>query len=308
VTDDALALAFRTGLPFVGLRDHAHDPALDELIPPDAARTARAVPLVAYDDRIRLAVADPEPDLSTLGPYLNGRQIELALAPREELDVILGPPPLRPDPATAAERLAEPEGEAAPAVAGEVDDERGTEGEAAAAAVGAAEPGEQGGEDETAADAVAAAEAGAEPVAATEAGAEPVGADESGAEPLAAAEAAAEPVAAAEAGAEPVAADESGAEPLAAAEAGAEPVAATEPRDDDERPGPDSVDAAPAEAPSLAAEAAPAAPVDDHPELAGEVPSWLEPRRTGRRILLLVVVFIVLLVAAAAVVIAVANA
>ena len=92
-TEDALATAFRTGLPFVGLRDHAHDPDLDRLIPPDAARAARAIPLTADDDRIRLAVADPDTDLSTLDRYLAGRHVDLALAPREEIDTILGPPP-----------------------------------------------------------------------------------------------------------------------------------------------------------------------------------------------------------------------
>jgi hypothetical protein len=93
LTEDALATAFRTGLPFVGLRDHAHDPDLDRLIPPDAARAARAIPLTADDDRIRLAVADPDTDLSTLDKYLAGRQVDLALAPGEEIDTILGPPP-----------------------------------------------------------------------------------------------------------------------------------------------------------------------------------------------------------------------
>jgi MshEN domain len=93
LTEDALAIAFRTGLPFVGLRDHFHDPDLDRLIPPDAARAARAIPLTADDDRIRLAVADPDTDLSTLDKYLAGRQVDLALAPREEIDTILGPPP-----------------------------------------------------------------------------------------------------------------------------------------------------------------------------------------------------------------------
>jgi hypothetical protein len=128
VTEDALALAFRTGLPYVGLRDHAHDPDLDRLIPPDAARRARATPLAADDDRVRLAVADPNTDLSTLDPYLAGRQVELAVSPREELDTILGPPPPaepeqsapeeRPEPAEeelAAEAAPVVEPEAAPA-------------------------------------------------------------------------------------------------------------------------------------------------------------------------------------------------
>jgi hypothetical protein len=98
LSDDAIALAFRTGLPFVGLRDHEHDAELDNVVPPDAARLARVIPLTAADDHVRLAVADPEPDLVALTPYLEGRRVELAIAPREELEEILGPPPPVPPP------------------------------------------------------------------------------------------------------------------------------------------------------------------------------------------------------------------
>jgi hypothetical protein len=91
VSDDALDLAFRTGLPFVGLRDHEHDPELDTIVPPAAARSARAVPLAAAADHVRLAVADPDTDLTALTPYLAGRRVELAIAPREEVESVLGP-------------------------------------------------------------------------------------------------------------------------------------------------------------------------------------------------------------------------
>lgn len=93
MTDDALALAFRTGLPYVGLRGLAHDPDLDRFIAPDAARSARVVPLAADDDHIRVAAAGPEPDLAPLEPYLGGRRVEVAIAPADELEAILGPPP-----------------------------------------------------------------------------------------------------------------------------------------------------------------------------------------------------------------------
>jgi hypothetical protein len=43
VSDDALALAFRAGLPFVGLRDHEHDPELDDVIPREVAAAAGVV-------------------------------------------------------------------------------------------------------------------------------------------------------------------------------------------------------------------------------------------------------------------------
>ena len=231
MTDEALALAFRTGMPYVGLRDHAHDPELDHLIPPDAARTARAIPLTADVDRIRLAVADPEPDLSALDPYLSGRQVHLALAPREELDKILGPPPVR---------VAEPD-------AGEAAADEGTEEEHEPAV---AEP-----------DSPPAPDAG--PVGDEE---EPTGEeDAAGPADPALASVAEAPLAD---GAEPAAPG------LPAAEEPAGPVAA----------------------------AAAAPPADDHPELAGEVPSWLEPRRRRWPVVLaLIIVFLVLIAAAAAV-------
>jgi Type II secretion system (T2SS), protein E, N-terminal domain len=144
VTQDALALAFRTGLPYVGLRDHTHDPDLDRVIPPDAARTTRAIPLAADDDRVRLAVADPDTDLSPLDRYLNGRHVELALAPRDELEAILGPPPPPPPPDEEPEPEAVPLAadpalpETAPAepdsLVADGGPEQGTEGEPLAAA------------------------------------------------------------------------------------------------------------------------------------------------------------------------------
>jgi MshEN domain len=108
VSDEAIALAFRTGLPYVGLRDYEHDPELDQVVPPDAARFARAIPLAAADDHVRLAVADPEPDLAALTPYLGERRVELAIAPRDELEELLGPPPPEP-PEAVVEEEPEPE-------------------------------------------------------------------------------------------------------------------------------------------------------------------------------------------------------
>jgi hypothetical protein len=96
VKDDALALAFRAGLPFVGLRDHQHDPELDRFIPPDAARAARVVLLSAGDDYLRVALADPEADLTALRPYLGDRRVELAVAADHEVEALLGPPPSTP--------------------------------------------------------------------------------------------------------------------------------------------------------------------------------------------------------------------
>lgn len=297
LTEDALATAFRTGLPFVGLRDHAHDPDLDRLIPPDAARTARAIPLTADDDRIRLAVADPDTDLSTLDKYLAGRHVDLALAPREEIDTILGPPP--PPDVEAPEDLE--------AIATE-------EPEPAAAE---AEGPESLTEVEPEPDRLAAAE-DTEPTQATpsESALEPVGETELQPEPLAAepdpfaagpeTDGVAEPPAPTdvagterEPGAQP---DPLVADPEMEGAAEPEPVAGEEAA---------AAEDAPSEPEPFAAQAAPepvaaVAPADD---LDGEVPSWLEPRRRRWwRVVLAVLLVLVVLAAAAVAVVALVNA
>ncbi len=246
LSDDALALAFRTGLPYVGLRDHEHDVELDHLVPPDAARSARVLPLTAADDHVRLAVADPEPDLAALTPYLEGKRVELAIAPRDELEEILGPPPPEPPPF-------EPSG---------VDEVEAPAGEEAAMEA-AAEPHDVA--EPTEPEAAAAVEAGPPDVA------EP-------AEPEATAPVAAEPPDVAEAGeAEAAAAVEAGppdvaepAEPEETAAVEAEPPDAAEPEPPD------------AAEPEPPAPAEPEPPVVEHyafapAEAPGETPSWLAP-------------------------------
>jgi hypothetical protein len=281
VSDEAIALAFRSGLSYVGLRDHEHDPELDHLVPPDAARTARVLPLTAADDHVRLAVADPEPDLAVLTPYLEGRRVELAIAPREELEEILGPPPPEPP-------LFEPPVEPAAAPA------EGIEEEALAAEPDAAST-DSIEHEPLAAEAEPAEPRPAEPEAAAPAEAEPLDAEPLDAQPHAAAEAEAEPVAAVPTDAEPL-----DPQPHAAAEAEpAEPAP----------PATDSIgeEAAPAEAePDPAAEPRePAAPVVEHyafapDEPAGEAPSWLAPppkrrwlRAIGRFLLYVLVLALV---------------
>jgi hypothetical protein len=276
LTEDALATAFRTGLPFVGLRDHAHDPDLDRLIPPDAARTARAIPLTADDDRIRLAVADPDTDLSTLDRYLAGRQVDLAVAPREEIDTILGPPPppgeVSPEPATE-----EPE----PAAAEAEGPEALTEDEP--------EPGRLAAAEHTEPTDATPSEFELEPTADTEPQAEPL---------------AGEP--------EPETEGVAERDPLAGEPA---PVVAGPEIDDVAEPEPVAgegaamgEDAAP-EPIAAAAPAGPAALSDADAELDGEVPSWLEPRRRRWwRVVLAVLLVLVVLAAAAVAVVALVNA
>ena len=94
--DEAIALAFEHGLPYAGLRDERND---DALVPGEVARVARVVALRADGDRVRLAAAEPEPDLSALHEHLGDRHAEIVIAPRAEIDAILGPAP----PAATAE-------------------------------------------------------------------------------------------------------------------------------------------------------------------------------------------------------------
>jgi hypothetical protein len=97
--DEAILLAFRAGLPYVGLRDceRERDTPVSRIVPARAARAARVLPLHADEERIRLAVADPGADLSALAPHVGARRVELVIAPADELDALLGPPDREPD-------------------------------------------------------------------------------------------------------------------------------------------------------------------------------------------------------------------
>ena len=114
--DEALAIAGRAGLPFVGLRDHRPGPEFDDLLPLEVAREVRVVPLAVEGDVVRVASPVPDPDLDRLRELLRGRRVELAIARRDEVDALLGPPPRRP--ARGPGRVREPEAPAAPAPRG----------------------------------------------------------------------------------------------------------------------------------------------------------------------------------------------
>ena len=107
--DEAIALALAHGLPYAGLRDERND---DAIVPAEAARAARVVALRADAERVRLAAAEPAPDLSGLD--LGGRSAEIVIAPRPEIDAILGPAPPVAPPAPAEPARIEPEPGPAP--------------------------------------------------------------------------------------------------------------------------------------------------------------------------------------------------
>ena len=265
MSDDALALAFRTGLPYVGLRDHEHDPELDRCVPPQAARAARVVLLTADDDHLRLAVTDPEPDLSILTPYIADRDVQIAIASRDELDAVLGPatsefvPPPPVGLVEETEIVTEPEPEPAEAEAVEPEPPGlGPVGPWASAAAGQA-PREEGAGVE-------------EPSPEPEPFREP--------EAVAPSETAREP----EAVAEPETAREP--EAVAESEAVGAPVGAVGPEGAEVLPWPAGRGVVAAEG------------------VEGEAPSWLEPPRTARRVLLTLLSLLLIAVVVAGAVVA----
>ena len=294
MSDDALALAFRAGLPFVGLRDHEPDPEVDRIVPPEAAAAAGVVALAASDDHVRFAVAHPDVNLGSLAPYLGNRRVELAIAPSAELEAIVGaaPKPAAESPPAGQETLlpvtedeplaaAEPLTVAQPAAGAEPI----TEDEPLAAA----EPG-------TEAQPLAAAEpldpgeppAAAEPIAEEE---PPAVAEAPAAEPQP------QPLAAAEEQPRPTAAEllaavsTPGAEELLGATPAAQP-------DDAEHESSQAKVAAAEAQPE--AEAPPVERYKAHPEPPdpGEDPSWLAPPSRLKRVLRVLLVLMLLIVIA----------
>lgn len=118
--DEAIAVAFAHGLPYAGLRDERHD---STLVPEDVARRARVVALHGDDERVRLAAAGPDPDLGAVREHLGARTVDVVIAPRDEIDAILGPPPPPASPADVPAPLepvaAEPAPRREPAADGE---------------------------------------------------------------------------------------------------------------------------------------------------------------------------------------------
>lgn len=83
--DFALALAVRTGLPFVGLRAFLPDPAHFLYVPLALALVQLVCPLAIGSSRLRLATAFPDPDVSFVRARFPSLELELAIAPRSEI-------------------------------------------------------------------------------------------------------------------------------------------------------------------------------------------------------------------------------
>lgn len=86
----ALALAFRAGRRFEGLRGAELDPRLFLYLPLALAQRERAVPLALADDTLTVAAASLDPDLTWVRERFPSLRIELVVSPRNELLNALG--------------------------------------------------------------------------------------------------------------------------------------------------------------------------------------------------------------------------
>jgi hypothetical protein len=86
----ALALALRGGRPFQGLRGFIPDGRLFLYLPLALAVEQRLVPLALVGDRMVLASAFLDPDLSYLQERFPALGLELVIAPRREILEALG--------------------------------------------------------------------------------------------------------------------------------------------------------------------------------------------------------------------------
>ncbi|HWI71972.1 MAG TPA: glycosyltransferase [Baekduia sp.] len=105
--DDAVRIAFEAGLPYAGLRDFRPDGRLLDAVPPGWPQAHRALPLALDGDRLTLAAAQPDPDLSDLDPAYT---IDVVISPEGEIADALArlPAPAAPEQARLARRLGLP--------------------------------------------------------------------------------------------------------------------------------------------------------------------------------------------------------
>jgi hypothetical protein len=88
VVDDrrlALALALRAGRPFEGLRGVRLDHRLFLYLPLAHARAERICPLLLVGDRLTLASAYPDPDLTPIARRFPNLELDLVISPRDEI-------------------------------------------------------------------------------------------------------------------------------------------------------------------------------------------------------------------------------
>ncbi|HEV3127735.1 MAG TPA: hypothetical protein VGY32_02060 [Solirubrobacteraceae bacterium] len=85
----ALSLAMQSGVPYVGLRDVAPDPNLMLYVPASVARAAEVVPLSLDENRLQLACATLEGDLTPIQARFPRLELELCISPADEIRDLL---------------------------------------------------------------------------------------------------------------------------------------------------------------------------------------------------------------------------
>lgn len=77
------------GLRTTSLRDFTADPRMWHYLPLHEALELRVVPMTIIGDRLQVASATPDPDLDGLRRHFPVLQIDVVLAPADEIDRVL---------------------------------------------------------------------------------------------------------------------------------------------------------------------------------------------------------------------------
>jgi hypothetical protein len=86
---DALRTAMEAGLPFTGLRAFTVDPRMWLYVPHRTAVAQQVVPMTIIADRLQLACATADPDLSPIRRHFPELRIDVVIAPANEIDRVL---------------------------------------------------------------------------------------------------------------------------------------------------------------------------------------------------------------------------
>ena len=85
----ALTLAMQSGVPYVGLRDLSPDPNLMLYVPASVARSGESVPLSLDQNRLQLACATPDADISPIRTRFPRLELELCISPADEISQLV---------------------------------------------------------------------------------------------------------------------------------------------------------------------------------------------------------------------------
>lgn len=81
------------GLPYTGLRGFDVDPRMWLYVPHPVAVAQQVVPMTLIGDRLQVASATPDPDLSTIRRHFPALEIDVSIAPAAEIRRVLAAHP-----------------------------------------------------------------------------------------------------------------------------------------------------------------------------------------------------------------------